>query len=53
MEEQLFQAAKILMVTRYPTGSRGGAALATLSGKISTSVAPETKNNTLSLCTDE
>lgn len=53
MEEQLFQAVKALMVTRYPTGSRGGAALVTDNGKILISVTPETKNNALSLCTDE
>ena len=50
MEQKLFQAAKALMVRRYPTGWGGVAALATESGKILTSVAPETQNDALALC---
>ncbi|EPG42643.1 cytidine deaminase [Acinetobacter colistiniresistens] len=50
MEEQLFQAAKVFLVKRYPKGWGGVAALATESGKILISVAPETRNDALSLC---
>lgn len=50
MEEKLFDAAIQLMNTRYPSGWGGAAALATESGKILTSVAPETKNDALALC---
>lgn len=50
MEEKLFNAAMQLMNARYPSGWGGVAALATESGKILTSVAPETKNDALALC---
>lgn len=50
MEEELFAAAKQLINSRYPTGWGGAAAIATKSGKILTSVAPDTKNDSLSLC---
>ncbi|RYY04789.1 MAG: cytidine deaminase [Gammaproteobacteria bacterium] len=50
MEEILFKAAKQLIASRYPSGWGGSAALATESGKILTSVAPDTKNDALSLC---
>jgi len=50
MEEILFEAAKKLIASRYPSGWGGAAALATESGKILTSVAPDTKNDALSLC---
>jgi len=50
MEEILFEAAKQLIASRYPSGWGGSAALATESGKILTSVAPDTKNDALSLC---
>ncbi|HCH4281908.1 TPA: cytidine deaminase, partial [Vibrio parahaemolyticus] len=36
--------------TRYPTGWGGAAAVRTRSGKILTSVAPDVKNDALSLC---
>jgi cytidine deaminase len=49
-ETKLFEAAKSLINLRYPTGWGGAAALATESGKILTSVAPDTKNDALSLC---
>ncbi|MES2825619.1 MAG: cytidine deaminase [Pseudomonadota bacterium] len=50
MEQELFEAAKKLINFRYPTGWGGAAALATESGKILTSVAPDTKNDSLALC---
>jgi cytidine deaminase len=50
IEAILFEAAKSLINLRYPTGWGGAAALATESGKILTSVAPDTKNDALSLC---
>jgi cytidine deaminase len=50
MEEKLFNAAIQLINIRYPFGWGGVAALATESGKILTSVAPETKNDALVLC---
>lgn len=50
MEQKLFQAAKVFMESRYPKGWGGVAALATESGKILISVAPETRNDALSLC---
>jgi cytidine deaminase len=50
MKEELFAAAKQLINSRYPTGWGGAAAIATKSGKILTSVAPDTKNDSLSLC---
>ena len=50
MEEELFAAAKQLINSRYPTGWGGAASIATKSGKILTSVAPDTKNDSLSLC---
>lgn len=50
MEENLFKAAKEFLNIRYPSGWGGVAALATESGKILISVAPETKNDALSLC---
>src|SRR5690606_15244049 len=50
MKEELFAAAKQLINSRYPTGWGGAAAIATKSRKILTSVAPDTKNDSLSLC---
>lgn len=50
MEQKLFEVALNLMLTRYPVGSGGVAALATKSGTILTSVAPEVKNDALALC---
>jgi cytidine deaminase len=50
IEKELFEAAKALVLKRYPAGWGGAAALATESGKVLTSVAPETLNDALSLC---
>ena len=50
IEEKLLEAAKELAAKRYPTGWGGAAALATESGRVLTSVAPETQNDALSLC---
>ena len=50
IEQALYQAAVDLIVNRYPTGWGGAAAIRTESGKILTSVSPETKNHALSLC---
>ncbi|ENV10016.1 hypothetical protein F966_01188 [Acinetobacter higginsii] len=50
MEQKLFQAAKVFMESHYPKGWGGVVALATESGKILISVAPETRNDALSLC---
>jgi cytidine deaminase len=50
MQNKLFQAASHLIMHRYPKGFGGAAAIATKSGKILTSIAPETKNDALSLC---
>lgn len=50
MDTELYEAAKQLICQRYPTGWGGAAALATESGRILTSVAPDTKNDSLSLC---
>lgn len=50
MEKQLLQAALDLLSIRYPNGAGGVAALATESGKILTSVAPEVKNDALAVC---
>lgn len=50
IHNQLMQKAKELIGSRYPTGWGGAATIATSSGKILTSVAPDTKNNALSLC---
>ena len=44
------QKAQELIISRYPTGWGGAAAIATNSGKILTSIAPDTKNDALSLC---
>jgi cytidine deaminase len=48
MHIELYAAAKQLICRRYPTGWGGAAALATESGRILTSVAPDTKNDSLS-----
>lgn len=52
MEEELLEAAKNLILLRYPTGFGISAALATSSGRILTSVSPDTKNDALSLCAE-
>jgi len=48
--QQLFDSAKELVISRYPTGWGGAAALRTTSGKILIGVAPDTKNDALALC---
>ncbi|NVK32808.1 MAG: cytidine deaminase [Gammaproteobacteria bacterium] len=48
--EQLYTAATTLVAARYPTGWGGAAAIRTSSGRIFTSIAPDTKNDALSLC---
>jgi len=50
IEMQLYDTAVTLIKRRYPNGWGGAAAIRTESGKILTSVAPETKNDALSLC---
>lgn len=50
IETTLFDQAKLLIKRRYPTGWGGAASIRTKSGKILTSVAPDTKNDGLSLC---
>ncbi|MEZ8270851.1 cytidine deaminase [Vibrio splendidus] len=50
IERELYQAAVELVKVRYPSGWGGAAAVRTDSGKILTSIAPDTKNDALSLC---
>ncbi|WP_109315694.1 cytidine deaminase [Pseudovibrio ascidiaceicola] len=50
IEHTLFEEAKLLIERRYPTGWSGAASIRTESGKILTSIAPDTKNDGLSLC---
>ncbi|WP_434764061.1 cytidine deaminase [Vibrio fortis] len=50
IEKELYQAAVELVNKRYPVGWGGAAAVRTESGKILTSIAPDTKNDALSLC---
>ncbi|MCC4856784.1 cytidine deaminase [Vibrio lentus] len=50
IEKELYQAAIELVNMRYPSGWGGAAAIRTESGKILTSVAPDTQNDALSLC---
>ncbi|MGX8178924.1 cytidine deaminase [Exiguobacterium artemiae] len=50
IEQQLFEAAKELIETRYPNGWGGAAAMATDNGRILTSVAPEVVNASTELC---
>ncbi|EIL2911186.1 cytidine deaminase [Vibrio alginolyticus] len=50
IKKDLYDAAVQLIETRYPTGWGGAAAVRTRSGKILTSVAPDVKNDALSLC---
>jgi len=47
---ELFEAAVKLAESRYPQGWAGAAAVRTQSGKILTSIAPDVKNDGLSLC---
>ena len=46
----LYQNAVELIEARYPTGWGGAAAVRTESGKILTSISPDSKNEALSLC---
>lgn len=48
--KELFEAAVQLIQNRYPSGWGGAAAIRTETGKILVSVAPDTKNDGLSLC---
>ncbi|SDC19137.1 cytidine deaminase [Acinetobacter boissieri] len=50
MQQKLLQTALDFMSLRYPQGSGGVAVLATESGKILTSIAPDVKNDALSVC---
>jgi len=50
IEEILYQAAVDLIETRYPNAAGGAVAVLTKSGKVLTSIAPDTKNDALSLC---
>lgn len=50
VEQQLYQAAIELIISRYPTGWGGAAAMYTKSGKILTSIAPEIINASTELC---
>ncbi|MDO6583392.1 cytidine deaminase [Photobacterium sp. 2_MG-2023] len=50
IEKELYDAAVKLIESRYPTGWGGAAAVRTQSGKVLTSVAPDVKNDALSLC---
>ncbi|MCG9552742.1 cytidine deaminase [Vibrio sp. Isolate31] len=49
-EQELYHAAVELIKIRYPRGWGGAAAVRTETGKILTSIAPDTKNDALSLC---
>jgi len=50
IEQDLYNAAVDLATNRYPVGWAGAAVVRTESGKILTSVAPDVKNESLSLC---
>ena len=50
IEKILYESAVNQALERYPSGWGGAAAVRTESGKILTSVAPEVKNESLSLC---
>jgi cytidine deaminase len=50
LENQLYEAAINLIVTRYPSGWGGAAAMYTDRGSILTSVAPEVINASTELC---
>ncbi|MDA0153019.1 cytidine deaminase [Vibrio sp. Makdt] len=49
-EQELYHAAVDLIKKRYPRGRGGAAAVRTETGKVLTSIAPDTKNDALSLC---
>ncbi len=50
IETELYETAISLIEKRYPSGWGGAAAIRTDTGTILTSVAPDTKNDALSLC---
>lgn len=50
VEQELYEAAVELIERRYPTGFGGAAAVRTDTGRILTSVAPDVKNDALSVC---
>ncbi len=50
VETELYSAAVELIQSRYPNGWGGAAAVRTSTGRILTSVAPDTKNDALALC---
>ena len=50
VEMDLYNAAVDLIQRRYPQGWGGAAAVRTSSGRMLTSVAPDTKNDALALC---
>jgi cytidine deaminase len=50
IETILYKAAVELIEKRYPQGWGGAAAIMTASGEVLTSVAPDTRNDALSLC---
>ena len=49
-EQELYHAVVELIKKRYPRGWGGAAAVRTETGNILTSIAPDTKNDALSLC---
>lgn len=50
IEMDLYNSAVELIQNRYPRGWGGAAAVRTSTGRILTSVAPDTKNDALALC---
>ena len=50
IETELYEAAILLIEKRYPIGWGGAASIRTNKGTILSSVAPDTKNDALSLC---
>ena len=50
IEQELYGAAVALMDDRYGSNEGGAAAMRTSSGRVLTSVSPDTKNDALSLC---
>ena len=50
LDQELVDAAIALAAARWPVGEAGAAALYTSSGRILTSVAPESPNESASLC---
>jgi len=50
IEKELYLAVVSLIEKRYPSGFGGAAAMRTESGRVITSVSPDTKNDALALC---